>query len=33
VIDVVTERIPQKFNFDALTDIQVLSPIYRGQPG
>jgi len=33
VIDVVTERIPQKFNFDALTDIQVLSPIYRGPAG
>ena len=33
VVDVVTERIPQKFNFDALTDIQVLSPIYRGPAG
>ena len=33
VIDVVTERIPQKFDFDALTDIQVLSPIYRGSAG
>jgi exodeoxyribonuclease V alpha subunit len=33
VIDVVTERIPQKFSFDALTDIQVLSPIYRGPAG
>jgi len=33
VIDVVTERIPQKFNFDALSDIQVLSPIYRGPAG
>jgi exodeoxyribonuclease V alpha subunit len=33
VIDVVTERIPQKFNFDALSDIQVLSPIYRGSAG
>jgi exodeoxyribonuclease V alpha subunit len=33
VVDVVTERIPQKFSFDALTDIQVLSPIYRGPAG
>ncbi|MGB7876437.1 MAG: ATP-dependent RecD-like DNA helicase, partial [Anaerolineales bacterium] len=33
VIDVVTERIPQKFDFDALSDIQVLSPIYRGLAG
>jgi exodeoxyribonuclease V alpha subunit len=33
VIDVVTERIPQKFSFDALSDIQVLSPIYRGPAG
>jgi exodeoxyribonuclease V alpha subunit len=33
VIDVVTERITQKFNFDALSDIQVLSPIYRGPAG
>jgi len=33
VIDVVTERIPQKFSFDALSDIQVLSPIYRGSAG
>jgi len=33
VIDVVTERIPQKFDFDALTDIQVLSPIYRSPAG
>ena len=33
VVEVVTERIPQKFNFHALNDIQVLSPIYRGPAG
>jgi len=33
VLDVVTERIPQKFGFDAVADIQVLSPIYRGLAG
>jgi exodeoxyribonuclease V alpha subunit len=33
VVDVVTERIPQKFGFSAPTDIQVLSPIYRGPAG
>lgn len=32
-VEVVTERIPQKFGFDALGDIQVLSPIYRGPAG
>jgi exodeoxyribonuclease V alpha subunit len=33
VVDVVTGRIPQKFGFSALADIQVLSPIYRGPAG
>ncbi len=33
ILDVVTERIPQKFGFDAVADIQVLSPIYRGLAG
>jgi exodeoxyribonuclease V alpha subunit len=30
---VVTARIPQKFGFDALADIQVLAPVYRGPAG
>jgi exodeoxyribonuclease V alpha subunit len=33
LVDVVTERVPQKFGFDALIDIQVLSPLYRGPAG
>ena len=33
LVDVVTERVPQKFGFDALMDIQVLSPLYRGPAG
>jgi exodeoxyribonuclease V alpha subunit len=33
VLSVVTERIPQKFGFDPVRDIQVLSPIYRGPAG
>ena len=33
VIDVVSERIPQKFGLDAVNDIQVLSPVYRGPCG
>jgi exodeoxyribonuclease V alpha subunit len=33
IIQVVTERIPQKFGFDAIHDIQVLAPIYRGPAG
>jgi exodeoxyribonuclease V alpha subunit len=33
VLEVVTERIPQKFGFNALSDIQVLTPIYRGPAG
>ena len=33
VIQVVSERIPKKFGFNAMQDIQVLSPIYRGPAG
>ena len=33
VVDVVSERIPQKFGMDAVNDIQVLSPVYRGPCG
>jgi exodeoxyribonuclease V alpha subunit len=33
VVDVVTERVPRKFGFNAIVDIQVLSPIYRGPAG
>ena len=33
VVDVVTERIPKKFGFDPVQDIQVLSPMYRGAAG
>ncbi|HET9590462.1 MAG TPA: ATP-dependent RecD-like DNA helicase, partial [Anaerolineales bacterium] len=33
VVQVVSERIPQKFGFDAIQEIQVLSPIYRGPAG
>jgi exodeoxyribonuclease V alpha subunit len=33
IVDIVSERIPQKFGFDAIRDIQVLAPIYRGPAG
>jgi exodeoxyribonuclease V alpha subunit len=33
IVDIVAERIPQKFGFDAVRDIQVLAPIYRGPAG
>jgi len=33
VVEVVAERIPQKFGFDSLREIQVLSPVYRGPAG
>jgi exodeoxyribonuclease V alpha subunit len=33
IIRIVTERIPQKFGFDAIHDIQVMAPIYRGPAG
>ena len=33
IIQIVAERVPQKFGFDAVHDIQVLTPIYRGLAG
>jgi len=33
VVEVVAERIPQKFGFDTVREIQVLAPIYRGPAG
>ncbi len=33
LLDVVTERVPKTFGFNAITDIQVLSPLYRGPAG
>ncbi len=33
VVEVVTERIPQKFGYDPIRDIQTLSPVYRGPAG
>jgi exodeoxyribonuclease V alpha subunit len=33
ILQIVTERIPQKFGFDAVHDIQVMAPIYRGPAG
>lgn len=33
VLDVVCKRIPDKFGFDPMTQIQVLAPMYRGQAG
>ena len=33
IIQIVTERIPQKFGFDPIHDIQVMAPIYRGPAG
>jgi len=33
IIEIVTERIPQKFRFDPIREIQVLAPIYRGPAG
>ncbi len=33
VLEVVTKRIPQRFRFDPVNDIQVLSPMHRGQVG
>jgi exodeoxyribonuclease V alpha subunit len=33
ILRIVAERIPQKFGFDPIRDIQVLSPIYRGPAG
>ncbi len=33
VVDLVSKRVPQKFGFNAQTDIQVLSPMHRGAVG
>lgn len=33
VIEVVTARIPKKFSYDPVRDIQVLAPMYRGDSG
>jgi len=33
VLEVVTKRIPQRFRFDPVNDVQVLSPMHRGQVG
>lgn len=33
IIDLVTERIPRRFNLDPLNDIQVLAPMYKGDAG
>jgi exodeoxyribonuclease V alpha subunit len=33
IVDLVAARIPGKFGFDPVTDIQVLSPLYRGAAG
>ncbi len=33
LLDVVSKRLPQKFGFDPLADIQVLSPMHRGAAG
>lgn len=33
VVDVVQNRIPQKFGLDPLTDVQVLAPMHRGAVG
>jgi exodeoxyribonuclease V alpha subunit len=31
--DLLTDRIPKRFNLDPLSDVQVLAPIYRGDTG
>ncbi|RPI93173.1 MAG: ATP-dependent RecD-like DNA helicase [Chloroflexi bacterium] len=33
ILQIVTERVPQKFGFDPVHDIQVMAPIYRGPAG
>ncbi|MBN1873552.1 MAG: ATP-dependent RecD-like DNA helicase [Anaerolineae bacterium] len=33
ILDIVAQRIPQKFGYDPDTDIQVLSPMHRGAAG
>jgi exodeoxyribonuclease V alpha subunit len=33
ILDVVQDRIPKRFGFDPIRDVQVLAPMYRGQAG
>ncbi|MGH2515668.1 MAG: ATP-dependent DNA helicase, partial [Ktedonobacterales bacterium] len=33
IVDLVARRLPAKYGFDAVADIQVLSPMYRGPAG
>ncbi len=33
IVDIVQQRIPRKFGLDPLSDVQVLSPMYRGAVG
>ncbi len=33
VVELVTERIPERFHLDPLTEVQVLAPMYRGPAG
>ena len=33
IVQIVSERIPQKFGFDPIRDVQVLAPLYRGPAG
>jgi exodeoxyribonuclease V alpha subunit len=33
IVDIVTSRLPDKFNYDPMNDIQVIAPMYRGPAG
>lgn len=33
IVELVAERIPQRFGFDAITEVQVLAPMHRGDLG
>ncbi|HLV36869.1 MAG TPA: ATP-dependent RecD-like DNA helicase, partial [Spirillospora sp.] len=33
VVDIVKHRLPEKFNFDPIADVQVIAPMYRGPAG
>ncbi len=33
ILDLCRQRLPSKYNFNAMTDIQVLSPMHRGETG
>src|SRR6185369_5358982 len=33
IVELVSERIPQRFGFDPVTDVQVLTPMHRGELG